>query len=390
MVRLLHTADWHLGRRLFGVDRLPEARAALAEVRAVAERERVDAVLVAGDLLERRVVEPAPLGACLEGFERLAEVAPVVAVTGNHDDPDFWGHLAPYLASRGIHLVTRVKRPADAVLSLSTRGGPLHVACLPWVDPARTDVALGAGGREVRRTYADDLASMIDRYADELRGRRAADGGAAVLLGHAMVEGARAGGGEREMTLGIAYAVASGVMPTDLDYLALGHVHRGQALGRVAAAGGYAGSLLALDFSEDNHSKGVAVAEIGAGGTTVREVPIAGGRPLVRLRGRLDALPALAAEHPGAFFFCEVDLERADLDLAREVRERVPDALRIEPRYPGAPEGAAGGEEGDGAPVRTLAEHYSDWYARLGTPLDPRQAAAFEEALEAAAAGVEG
>ena len=383
-MRLLHTADWHLGRRLFGVDRLPEARAALAEIRDLAEREAVDAVLVAGDLLERRVVDPAALGACLEAFEGLARVAPVVAVTGNHDDPDFWGHLAPYLAARGIQVVTRVLRPSEAVRTLDTAAGPLHVACLPWVDPSRMDVELGAAGRDVRSTYADDVASMIDGYAAELRARRAEEGGAAALLGHLMVEGARAGGGERELTLGHTYAVASTAIPTDLDYLAFGHVHRAQAPPRVAAPGRYAGSPLALDFSEDNHAKSAALAEIRPDGTAVRDLPLSAGRPLVRLRGRLVALPALAAEHPGAHFLCEVELDRADVDLAREVREVVPGALRIAPRYPELPAAAPTAEGGEAPPARTLEEHYADWYARLGQPLDPRQAAAFAAALAAA------
>ncbi|HVH00579.1 MAG TPA: metallophosphoesterase, partial [Miltoncostaeaceae bacterium] len=73
-MRLLHTADWHIGKRLYGVDRMAEAAAALDEVRDVAAREAVDAVLVAGDLLDRRLIDPACLGACLAALQALAEV----------------------------------------------------------------------------------------------------------------------------------------------------------------------------------------------------------------------------------------------------------------------------------------------------------------------------
>ena len=108
-VRLLHTGDWHLGKRLYGADRGAEARAALEEVARVAADEAVDAVLVAGDLLDRRLVDSAALGACLAALERLAAVAPVLAVAGNHDDPDLWTHLAPYLAARRIHVAGKVR-----------------------------------------------------------------------------------------------------------------------------------------------------------------------------------------------------------------------------------------------------------------------------------------
>ena len=318
-------------------------------------------------------------------LQALAEVAPVVAVTGNHDDPALWEHLAPYLAPRGITVIGRVRGDAgEAVVTVSTAAGPLHVAALPWLETERLGLAPGADRRTARGTYSEDVAGILGLLAGELRARRAADGGPAVLLGHLLVDGAAAGGGERELTLGMSYAVTAPAMPADLDYLALGHVHRPQRVPRVQAPGRYAGSPLALDFSEDNHAKSVAVAGIGRDVTDVREVPLTAGRRLARIRGPLEDLPRLAAAHDGAYLLCEVELDRVALDLVREVRELLPGALRVEPRYAEAP-GAAdeAGEAGGGEP-RTLPEHYDDWYAAAGRPLDPRQAEAFAAALAAA------
>ena len=383
-MRLLHTADWHVGKRLYGADRDDETRAVLAEVRDVAERERADAVLVAGDLLDRRLVDPAALGACLGALRALAEVAPVVAITGNHDDPDLWEHLAPYLEARRIHVAGRVRGAAeDAVRTIDTAAGPLHVAMLPWLEPGRLDLPAGADVRAARGTYADAVGAAVAVLAAELRRRREGAGGAAALLGHLLVDGAAAGGGERELTLGIAYAVAPGAVPTDLDYLALGHVHRPQGVPRSPAPGGYAGSPLALDFSEDAHAKSVTVAEVdpAAQTTTTRRVPLTAGRPLARIRGPLDALPELAAAHTGAWLLCEVELDAVHPDLVREVRDLLPNALRIEPRYaaPAAPGEEDGATAADGG--RALPELYADWHAERGVPLDPRQAAIFAEAL---------
>ena len=384
-MRILHTADWHIGKRLYGVDRMAESAAVLAEVRDVAAAERVDAVLVAGDLLDRRLIDPACLGVCLGAMQALAEVAPVVAVTGNHDDPALWEHLAPYLAPRGITVIGRVRGDAEeAVATVATGAGPLHVAALPWLETERLGLAPGADRQRARGTYAEDVAAILGLLAAELRARRAADGGPAVLLGHVLVDGAAAGGGERELTMGIAYAVTAASVPADLDYLALGHVHRPQRVPRVQAPGRYAGSPLALDFSEDNHAKSVALATIARDVTEVREVPLRAGRSLARIRGPLDELPRLAAAHDGAYLLCEVELERVALDLVREVRDLLPNALRVEPRYA---EGA-GAQSEDGAPdggeARTLPEHYEDWHAAAGRPLDPRQAEAFAAALAAA------
>ncbi|WP_217914111.1 metallophosphoesterase family protein [Miltoncostaea marina] len=386
-MRLLHTGDWHLGKRLYGADRAAEAEAALDELVALADAERVDAVLVAGDLLDRRLVDSAALGACLRALERLAEVAPVVAVTGNHDDPDLWTHLAPYLAARRIHVSGRVRPPAEAVATVATDAGPLHAAMLPWADPARMQLGGGAAARDARVRWADGVGELVRRYSAEAAARRREAGGAAVLVGHLMIERALAGGGERELTMGISYVVSSAALPADLDYIALGHVHRPQPLPGVAAPGRYCGSPMALDFSEDNHPKSAVIAEVAGDTTTVREVPLTAAAPLVRIRGPLGGLGALASAHPaGAWFACEVELEGPVMDLVRQVRDAVPRALRVEAVYPQAAAAAGdegGGDGGDG-PARSLPDLYAEWVARGGRELTAARASAFAAAIAGA------
>lgn len=391
-MKLLHTADWHLGKRLYGADRMDEAEAALAEIAELAERERVDATLVSGDLLERRLVDSAALGACLRALERLAAVGPVLVVAGNHDDPDLWMHLAPHLAASGIHAAGRVRPAADAVVTVATAAGPLHAALLPWPEPVRMALEAGASVQEARARYADRVAAVVESYAAEAAARRRERGGAAVLVGHLMVERALAGGGERELTMGITYAISPAALPVDLDYVALGHVHRPQTVPGLAAAGRYAGSPIALDFSEDNHVKSACLVEIDGDRTTHREVALTASRPLVRLRGPLDRLAALASAHPDAWFACEVELDAPAMDLVRRVREEVPRALRVESRLaaapdPGGEDGAAG--DGDQGAGPALGDLYAEWYRLQDRRLTEAQAAAFAAALAGAAAGAD-
>ena len=389
-MKLLHTGDWHLGKRLFGADRLDEAEAALAQIGEVAESERVDAVLVAGDLLDRRLIDSSALGACLRALERLAATAPVLAIAGNHDDPDLWGHLAPYLRERGIHVAGRVLPVERAVLTVPTAAGPLHAALLPWPEPARMAVEAGASVQAARLRYADRVAAIAGGYAAEAAARRRREGGAAVLLGHLMVERAKPGGGEREMTMGITYAISAAAFPADLDYVALGHVHRPQSIPGLAAPGRYAGSPMALDFSEDNHAKSVVIVNIDGDHTATRQVPVTAAAPLVRLRGAIDALGALASAHPGAWFACDVNLDAPEMDLVQRVREAVPRALRVEPRYalPLEPPPGADRERTDGAPA--LTDLYAEWYRLGGRRLSDAQARAFADALAAGQAAPDG
>lgn len=390
-MKLLHTGDWHLGKRLFGIERMDEAEAALAEVAELAERESVDAVVVAGDLLDRRIVDPAAFGACLRAMERLARVAPVLAVAGNHDDPDLWIHLAPHLAASGIHVAGRVRAPQEAVVTVPTSAGPLHAALLPWPEPGRMALDSGASVEDARIRYADRVAAVVHGYAQEAVARRKRDGGAAILVGHLMVDRARAGGGERELTMGIAYAISSAALPADLDYIALGHVHRPQSLPGLAAPGRYAGSPMALDFSDEGLEPSACVVEIVGDRTIHRLEPIRSARPLVRLRGPLDRLGALAAEHPRAWFACDVELEAPMMDLVGRVRGEVPDALRVEPRYPAPTVVDVAAEGPPAAGAAGLGDLYGEWYRREGRALSDAQAAAFAAAVATAgAAGEEG
>jgi DNA repair protein SbcD/Mre11 len=380
-VRLLHTADWHIGKSLHGITRLDETRRVLDRIGQIAGDEDVDAILVAGDLLDRRLVDPASLGIALDALGALGDIAPVVAVPGNHDDPELWGHLAPLLVARNITMVARVLPPEQAVRDIDTAAGPLHVACLPWIETARLGLSAGAERGTARTTYAADLAAVVDAYAQELTRRRTGDGAPAVLLGHVMVDGSQTGAGERALTMALTYCLPTTSIPTNLDYIAFGHIHRPQPLPGVHAPGRYSGSPMALDFSEDNHAKSVTVIDLGG---PPREIVIDSARPLARIRGRMDELPALAAAHPDAWLRCEVELDAPMPDLVREVRALLPDALRVDPVYPqvDAPVDDDAPDAADA--LGAVTEHYAAWYAQTGRRLDPRLADAFADALREA------
>lgn len=304
-------------------------------------------------------------------------------MTGNHDDPDLWTHLAPHLAASGIHVAGRVRPPAEGVLTIATAAGPLHAALVPWLEPARMALESGASVQDARGRYADRVAAVLEAHAREAAERRRRDGGAAVLVGHLMVERARAGGGERELTMGMTYVVSSPSVPSDLDYVALGHVHRPQPVPGLAAPGRYAGSPMALDFGDESMVPSVVVAEAGGRAGAPLVVPIDAARPLARITGRLGDLAARAAEHPEAWLACDVELDGPVVDLVRRVREEVPRALRVRPLYPPAEEGP-GAEEIADAPDAALSDLYAAWLRGQGREPDRALAAAFARALAAA------
>lgn len=372
-MRLLHTGDWHIGKRLYGADRLAEFTAVADEIATVAADEAVDVILMSGDILDRRLVDPLVLSTCLQAFERLAAVAPVVAITGNHDEPLFWAEIAPYLAPRILLAAS------DAVFGLDTGAGRITVACMPWPEPAQAPAEPGASRATGRVLYADSVRERLAALAEQGRTGRRERGGALVLLAHALVRGGVSGGGERELSLAGTYNVDADAFADDFDYVALGHLHRAQTIAAIPSLGRYCGSPLALDFSGDGEHPSVTVVDLDDGIAQARDVGLTTGRRLVRLRGNLAELTRLAAEHADAWFFCEVVDEPSRLDLVRAVRERVPHALRVE--QVGAPVEQLAADDPSDAGGGSLTDLYRQWLVSGGRSADERLVAAFGSAL---------
>jgi hypothetical protein len=113
----------------------------------------------------------------------------------------------------------------------------------------------------------------------------------------------------------------------------------------------------------------------------VTEVPVTAGRRLIRLRGTIDELPALAAEHDHAWFFCEVESDGVRLDVVREVRDRIPGALRVEQLSDGTPSAPTPTED---EPATSLPEMYAQWLTENGRVHDTELLAAFTDVFERA------
>ena len=167
------------------------------------------------------------------------------------------------------------------------------------------------------------------------------------------------------------------------EYVALGHLHKPQMLASIPTLGRYCGSPLALDFSGDGANPSVTLVDLVDEAVQITEVPVTAGRRLVRLRGNLDELPGLAAEHAHAWFFCEVEGDSVRLDVVREVRDRIPAALRVEQLNLSAAH-APPQFETDEPVARSLPEMYGQWLEAGGRSADPSLVAAFSAAFERA------
>jgi exonuclease SbcD len=373
-MRLLHTSDWHLGRAFHGVGMLTHQAAYVDHLLEVVERERVDLVVVSGDVYDRALPGVDAVALAEESLTRLAASrARVVVTSGNHDSHRRLGFAAGLIDAAGVHLRTHARDVGTPVL-LDDPDGPVAVYGLPYLDPVHLAEPWGlprrsheaALGEAVRRVRAD-----LDRQPARTR---------SVVLAHAFVAGGEPSESERDISVGGVQSVPRALFD-DFSYTALGHLHGPHRLSDTVR---YSGSPLAYSFSEAGHVKGSWLVTLDAHGLAAADFVAAPvPRPLARLRGRLDDL-LQDPRHAAA--------EHAWVQAVLTDPVRPPQAkLRLERRFPHvlslAFEPAGGAEPGlPSAPTGRLDDHdVAVAFVRdvRGRPVDAAESALLQDACDA-------
>jgi exonuclease SbcD len=384
-MRILHTSDWHIGKRLGRYDRMDEFEEVLAEVERIAEDRGADLVLVSGDVWDRPVPPMGALALGLDTLLRLAARRPVVVVAGNHDSPELFEALAPLLRPRNVFMVGDIKRPdAGALLGPDELGVSAVVACFPFLREGRVvDFMRDAG--EWYTAYAEKVAGIAARYNEALVARAGSDA-VPILMAHFMVGGVKvdrgAPRGERELHMGDAYAATAQAIPPGPQYVAMGHIHAPQRVPGAPVPAEYAGSLLALDFGEAGEHKRVVVVDVEPGSLAVPEtVPITGGRRLVRVTGTWDDIEARAEELSDAYLDLAVRTSGTDTTLAERAREAFPFLVKVRAQRPESRE-----RERMSKGHRSWDELYAEFYRRAhDEDPSPDLLALFRDVLQEAA-----
>ncbi len=375
-MRLLHTSDWHLGRSFHREDLLAAQARFVDHLVDTVRSERVDAVLVSGDVYDRALPSVDAVALCNDALRRLAATrVRVVLTSGNHDSARRLGFGADLIDAAGIHLRTDPARCGEPVL-LDDRHGPVAIYGLPYLEPAATRDDLGCTGRG----HADVLGAAMSAVRADL-GRR--PDARSVVLAHAFVTGGQPSESERDITVGGVSAVPVSTFD-GVDYVALGHLHGPQKL---APHVRYSGSPLAYSFSEARHRKGmwlVELADRSGGPAMVEAVPSPVERPLAQLRGRLDDL--LTGERYASFeqHYLQVTLTdpRRPRDPMDRLRGRFPHLLVLAFDPEG---GDATGQQTYAARVRgrTDLQVATDFVAHVRSEAEPDEQALLARALEA-------
>jgi exonuclease SbcD len=328
-VKLLHTADWHVGRTLRGRSRADEHRDVLAEIARIAAQHEVDLVIVAGDLFDSSAPAPESEQIVYNALVDLARTgAEVVVVAGNHDNPHRLAAVRPLLEFTRVRTVAFPARADNGgVIDLRLRsGGKARLALLPFLSQRgiiRADQLMSGDAADHTMRYAERCARLIEALCASFD-----DDCVNIIVSHLTVLGGRHGGGEREAHTIFDYVVPPNVFPATAHYVALGHLHRAQQLA-AACPVWYSGSPLQLDFGETANDPSVLLVQAEPQSPArVETVPLREGRRLRTVSGTMAQLEALR-DQTGDDFLRVFVTEPARIGLADAVRELLPNAVDV-------------------------------------------------------------
>jgi exonuclease SbcD len=379
MMRVVHTADWHVGRVWKNLSRLDEAARVLEHLAGYLERERVDLLLVAGDVFDTPNPGADAEQLVFQFFRRLGERRiPAVVIAGNHDHAGRMEACGQLAELAGVRVVGRPRAATKGgVVRVPGRGGETAlVAALPFAAPGVFASALELAGDEtpVKARYAERFKGAVAHLATAFR-----PDCVNLLMAHTHLDGAVLANSERVVHLGEDWAAAPQALPGTAQYVALGHIHKPQRVESSPAPAEYAGSPLQLDFGEAGQAKSFVVVDVEPGRPArVRRVAHEGGKGLHDLRLTLAELEGRAAQlRTAGWLRVTVPLGEPDPDLNRRVRELVPNALTVHAELPDAPPPATSGRS------RSPADMYAEYHQRRhGRPPEPGVAEAFRQLYE--------
>lgn len=380
-MKLLHTSDWHVGKTIRGQSRLAEHRAVLADIVRVADAERVDAVLVAGDVYETAAPSAEAEALVLRTLLDLRDTgARVVVLAGNHDHAARFEAVRPVFAALDVTVIGVPRRRDDGgVVELTAADGTgVRIALVPFCSQRsiiRSAQLMVADAAQLTQTYDERLRQIIEHLVEGF-----APDAVNVVAVHGMVTGAQLGGGERAAQTYEDYWIGAAAFPAHAHYVACGHIHRTQQIGGAAPIW-YSGSPLQVDFGESANEPAVLVVEATPTvPARVRPVPVAGGRTLRTLRGPFEQLRAHAGATGDDFLRVVVE-EPARAGLAEDVRDLLGDGV-VEVRLAGPADRSTPGAAAESARSgRTPHELFAAYLAAQGTA-DPRVEALFAELLD--------
>lgn len=321
-MRIIHTSDWHFGKRLLDYDMLSLQQEFCDWFVDLVKQESIDAVLIAGDVYDRANPKDDAIELLDDVLHRISSHgASIVVISGNHDSAERLHFGTRFMKSGGLHVRTERKSISDigSPLTLTGRDGTeLEVLPLPYLDPERVALAEGTA-----RSHETVLKAVIDFQKSRLR-----NPAQTIAMSHAFVTGGQQSESERNLTVGGTGSVSLNLFD-DFGYVALGHLHRPQEMGDGRVV--YSGTPMPYSFSEE-HEKYVQVISIEDSRISSSKIKSSQCRPVVTLEGSLEELTSSSKFENSRNSFVRARITNSNFQVGamEKLRSRFPYALELE------------------------------------------------------------
>ncbi len=315
-MRIIHTADWHLGRIFHGIHLTEDQAHVLDRFIDLVKDAKPDAVLVSGDIYDRAVPPPEAVSLLDDVLSRLCLDCgvPVVVIAGNHDSPDRLGFGSRLLATQKLHMLGSMVPPIKPI-TLEDKYGPILLHALPYAEPS-----------VVREKLSREDVTDHDSAMRALTEGTSPRSGRSVLMAHAFVPGCTESDSERPLTVGGTGTVDAACFE-GFSYVALGHLHCPQETS--ADRIHYSGSLLKYSFAEAQHRKSVNLVEIdGNRACAVERIPLSPKRDVRCMEGKIEKL--LDGNKSDDYLSITLLDREPILDAMGKLREVYPNVLHID------------------------------------------------------------
>lgn len=276
-MRFIHLADLHLGKQMNDLSLLSDQEAVLQQITEIAQAEHIDAVLIAGDVYQRSTPQAEAMALFDRFVSGLVKLGmKVFVISGNHDSALRLSYFSSLVKTAGVYVSETFDGHLQHV-ELQDGDGDVIIWLLPFLRPS-----------QVKRFLPEEkIVSYQDAVAAVLRNTKLDSKKRHVLLAHQFITGSETCESEEHMVGGLDQIDAS--LFADFDYVALGHIHKSQKVGRETLR--YAGSPLKYSFSEVNHKKSVTVVNMQEKGQTdIKKVPLYPLRDVRTIEGTMDEL----------------------------------------------------------------------------------------------------
>lgn len=322
-MKILHTADWHLGKLVQGVYMTEDQRYILAQLLEAIDTHQPDVVVIAGDLYDRSVPPTEAVQLLDETLEKIVQQRhiPVLAIAGNHDGASRIDFGTSLMRASGLHIVGKWTKETEPVV-LSDDEGDVHFWLVPFMDPS-----------EVRYLFEDDsirthqqAMTAITQHIDGQKDPNARH----VFVGHAFVtsggvEAEKDSDGERPLAIGGSECIDAALFK-DFDYAAFGHLHGAHFVEHKHIR--YAGSPLRYSISEEKQQKGYLIVDVTTSSVNVEKHLLKPRRDMRRVKAYMDEL--LAHEQSEDYVFVTLLDEQPILSPMEKIRAIYPNAMHVE------------------------------------------------------------